>query len=112
MDPFRLGELYQKIEKNEIHGIPPNFKTPVLRTLDNFGTEVVNKVKYWSNKHPVDTIDEINAAILDTITTGRDFDETPLSPEAIDHTKKLRIVFYHIRHVVREILRQEEKQGY
>lgn len=111
MDPFRLGELYQKIEKNEIPGIPSDFKLPVQETLVKFGVEVVKKKRYWCNKHPVDLIDEINEAILVTITTGVDFDETPLSPEELDHTKKLRIVFYHIRHVVREILRQEENQG-
>lgn len=109
MDPFRLGELYQKIEKNEIPVIPDDFRGPVQETLLKFGVEVVKNKRYWRKKHPVEMIDEINDAILQTIDRGVDFDETPLSPEDLDHARKLRIIFYRIRRFVRNILKEEEK---
>lgn len=96
MDPFSLGTLYEKISKDEIV-IPPDIKPSVLETLVNFG---LNNDKRWKRINPVDLIDEINQTILKIITLRKNH-RAELNEAEVDVHRKLRIVFYHIRHVVR-----------
>lgn len=103
MDPFSLGTLYEKISKGEIAGIPPDIKPSVLETLENFGIKLINDKRYWKSINPVDLIDEINKTILQIITQRKN-QKRELSEAEVDVHRKLRIVFYHIRHVVRGML--------
>ena len=104
--------MYQKITKDEISRIPPDLKLTVLGSLENFGVETHKKKRYWTRKDPIELIDEINAAILDCIDTKTAFDGTDLSEKEIDSHRQLRIVFYHVRRVVKLLIKEEGEEGY
>lgn len=108
-DPIRVGEIYAMISKDEIAGIPTDFKGAVLDTIENFGIELIKTQKYWTRTHPVELIDQINTAILDTITGGKKYDGTEMTDAEIDFHKQLRVVFYHIRREVRKLLKNEDE---
>ena len=107
MTEVRIGHVYEKISKDEIPVIRPEFKMAVLETLENFATEIVKRKKLWVSKHPVEIVDEINTAILDAITSGKAFDGTLLSEKALDHHKQLRIQFYRLRRAIKLLLEEE-----
>ena len=108
MEPLRIGEIYEKISKDEIM-VSSDFKNAVLETIENFGIELIKTQKYWTRTHPVDLIDQINTAILDTITGGKKYDGTEMVESEIDFHRKLRIEFYHIRRAVRKLLKNDDE---
>lgn len=110
MSEVRIGHVYEKISKDEIPVIKPEFKMAILETLENFATEIVKRKKLWVNKHPVEIVDEINQAILEAITSGKAFNGTPLSEKDLDHHRQLRIQFYRLRRAIRNLIQGEEAE--